>query len=54
MLGAAREVDDDLAERTRRLGTAYAGATQEELLVDYTRLFLGPYGRSRGRTDRRG
>ncbi len=40
MAEAARRVDGDLAARARRLGETFAAS--EELLVDYTRLFLGP------------
>jgi TorA maturation chaperone TorD len=36
------QIDAALAERTRRLGTAFAEADLQDLRVDYTRLFLGP------------
>ena len=39
---AASRVDAALAEQARRLGDAYAAEDAQELLVDYTRLFLGP------------
>lgn len=42
MLAAALRIDPDLAERARRLGDAYAAEDTQTLLVDYTRLFLGP------------
>jgi TorA maturation chaperone TorD len=42
MATAAAGIDPELADRARRLGDAFAGAGSEELLVDYTRLFLGP------------
>ena len=42
MLGAARRIDEDLAAHARRLGEQYAGEDPERLLVEYTRLFLGP------------
>lgn len=42
MLGAAAAVHPDLAEHVRKLGTAFAAQNLQELLVDYTRLFLGP------------
>jgi len=42
MAEAARRVDADFAERARRLGRQFAEAGPERLLVDYTRLFLGP------------
>lgn len=41
MLTAARRIDPELAEHARRLGDAFAAASLEDLLVDYTRLFLG-------------
>jgi putative dimethyl sulfoxide reductase chaperone len=41
MLAAAQRIDPELAEHARRLGQAFAAAPQEDLLVDYTRLFLG-------------
>ncbi len=44
MLEAARQVDAGLGALVRRLGEAFAAAGCESLLVDYTRLFLGPTG----------
>ncbi|MBK9246507.1 MAG: molecular chaperone TorD family protein [Burkholderiales bacterium] len=40
--GAAARLDGELAARSRRLGDAFGAADPQELLVDYTRLFLGP------------
>ena len=42
MHDAARRLDPDFANRTKRLGEAFASTDPETLLVDYTRLFLGP------------
>ncbi|OGB20787.1 MAG: hypothetical protein A3I66_19425 [Burkholderiales bacterium RIFCSPLOWO2_02_FULL_57_36] len=42
MLVAATQVDPDLADHVRKLGAAFAAQDLETLLVDYTRLFLGP------------
>jgi TorA maturation chaperone TorD len=42
MLAAATRIDPDLAERARRLGQAFVADDAQTLLVDYTRLFLGP------------
>jgi TorA maturation chaperone TorD len=42
MCAAAERLDPDLARRARRLADAFARQPLEELLVDYTRLFLGP------------
>jgi len=42
MLAAAERLDPELAAHTRRLGEAFAAAALQELLVDYSRLFLGP------------
>ncbi len=39
---AATAVDDALADLARRLGAAYAAADLQDLLIDYTRLFIGP------------
>ncbi|MDP3192855.1 molecular chaperone [Rhodoferax sp.] len=39
---AAARVDPDLADAARRLGEAFAAQDLQTLLVDYTRLFLGP------------
>lgn len=38
----AARVDPELAAGARRLGEAFAADSLEDLLVDYTRLFLGP------------
>jgi TorA maturation chaperone TorD len=42
MLGAATRVHPDLAAHARRLGEEFAAEGVESLLLDYTRLFLGP------------
>jgi TorA maturation chaperone TorD len=42
MRKAAGRLSVDLAEHARRLGEAFAGDDLQTLLVDYTRLFLGP------------
>ena len=42
MLVAAKRVHPDLAEHARKLGEAFAAQDLQTLLVDYTRLFLGP------------
>ena len=42
MLEAATCLAPELAERTRRLGEAFAAQDMQTLLIDYTRLFLGP------------
>lgn len=42
LAAAAAEVDADLAATAHRLGQAWADTDPTELLVDYTRLFLGP------------
>jgi TorA maturation chaperone TorD len=42
MLAAAQRIDPDLAEMTRRLGEGFAANDLQTLLIDYTRLFLGP------------
>lgn len=39
---AASRLHPDLAEHARRLGEAFAAHDLQTLLVDYTRLFLGP------------
>lgn len=39
---AAARVDPALEARARALGEAFAGTALQDLLVDYTRLFLGP------------
>jgi len=41
MLAAARRVHPELAEHAARLGATFAAASLEDLLVDYTRLFVG-------------
>ncbi len=43
MLRAAAGIDPDLAMRARRLGEAFLAEDPESLLIDYTRLFLGPF-----------
>jgi TorA maturation chaperone TorD len=42
MHAVAGRLDANLAGRARRLGETFAAETLENLLVDYTRLFLGP------------
>lgn len=42
MLEAAGRIHPDLAARAQRLGAAFSAEGPESLLVDYTRLFLGP------------
>lgn len=42
MLVAATRIDPDLAGHARKLGEAFAAQDLQTLLVDYTRLFLGP------------
>lgn len=42
MATAAGRIDPTLAEQAGRLAAAFAGEDPQELLVDYTRLFLGP------------
>jgi putative dimethyl sulfoxide reductase chaperone len=42
MVAAATRIDPELAPCARRLGDAFFAETRENLLVDYTRLFLGP------------
>jgi putative dimethyl sulfoxide reductase chaperone len=42
MRAAASRVAPDFAARARRIGDAFAAEDPESLLVDYTRLFLGP------------
>ncbi|MFA7278799.1 MAG: molecular chaperone TorD family protein, partial [Sterolibacterium sp.] len=42
MLAAATRIHPDLAAHARRLGEAFAAEGAEDLLLDYTRLFLGP------------
>jgi len=42
MLRAATRIHPDLAAHARRLGEEFAAEGAENLLLDYTRLFLGP------------
>ena len=42
MLDAATRIHPDLAAPARRLGAEFSAEEPESLLVDYTRLFLGP------------
>jgi len=42
MLDAATRIDPDLAAGARRLGEEFAAGEAQKLLLDYTRLFLGP------------
>ena len=42
MLAAAGRIDPDLAARARRLGEHFSAEGHDTLLLDYTRLFLGP------------
>jgi TorA maturation chaperone TorD len=42
MLDAATRIHPDLAARARRLGEEFSAEEPQSLLVDYTRLFLGP------------
>jgi TorA maturation chaperone TorD len=42
MLQAASRIGPEFAESARRLGEAFAAQDLQALLVDYTRLFLGP------------
>ena len=42
MLAAAERIGPELAGQARRLGQAFATEGPDALLVDYTRLFLGP------------
>lgn len=41
---AARALDPSLEQKATRLGAAFARQNCEDLLVEYTRLFLGPTG----------
>ena len=41
ILGAAQRISPELAAHALRLGQAFAAASLQDLLVDYTRLFLG-------------
>ncbi|MGZ8198140.1 MAG: TorD/DmsD family molecular chaperone [Burkholderiales bacterium] len=42
MVTAASQIDPELAAQARRLGESFVAEGIESLLVDYTRLFLGP------------
>jgi TorA maturation chaperone TorD len=42
LLAAAREVDEALVPQAQALGDAFCAAETQALLLDYTRLFLGP------------
>lgn len=42
MAVTAARIDPDFAARARQLGAAFAAEDLQDLLVDYTRLFLGP------------
>src|SRR3990172_578150 len=42
MLDAATRIHPELAAHARRLGEGFSAAGSENLLLDYTRLFLGP------------
>lgn len=42
MLGAASALHPELAEHARNLGAAFTAQDLQTLLVDYTRLFIGP------------
>ena len=42
MLDAATRIHPDLAAHARRLGEEFSAAGSDSLLLDYTRLFLGP------------
>lgn len=41
ILSAAQRISPELAEHAQRLGQAFAATPLQDLLVDYTRLFLG-------------
>ena len=41
ILSAAQRISPELAEQAQRLGQAFAATPLQDLLVDYTRLFLG-------------
>ena len=53
-MAAAAALRSGLAAALARLGEAFAATDTQALLVDYTRLFLGPVDRSRSRTARCG
>lgn len=42
ILAVATRIDPDLANQARKVGEAFAAQDLQTLLVDYTRLFLGP------------
>lgn len=42
MLAAASAIDGELADSVQRLGAAFERQALQDLLVDYTRLFVGP------------
>lgn len=42
LVGAAERLDPDLADTARELAGSFAADSLSELLLDYTRLFLGP------------
>lgn len=42
MVASASAIDPALADSARRLGAAFSTVDTQELLVDYTRLFIGP------------
>ena len=44
LIDAAGDVDADLAARAQEFKTSFESVTQQELLVDYAHLFLGPVG----------
>ena len=44
LIDAARRIDVDLAARAGQLKSAFEADSNEDLLVDYAHLFLGPVG----------
>lgn len=44
MVGLASRIDEALAEHARRMAADFEHSGHEALLLDYTRLFLGPNG----------
>lgn len=44
LVRAAEQLDPALADNTRQLAASFTVANLQELLLDYTRLFLGPIG----------
>jgi TorA maturation chaperone TorD len=44
LVRAAEQIDSALADGARRLADGFAAETLQDLLLDYTRLFLGPTG----------